>query len=123
MAGASCRWHGIPCNHPIAHRILTVRAYLNEWDGDVPPDLFLERVGAEGSTPPPMTDSELARRITRAGDWIENNIVFCDETRRIALLGVDDLIVVQTGDAILIANRHQADNIKKLVDELPDEFH
>ena len=50
----------------------------------------------------------------------ENNIVFnATSGSHIALLGVDDLIVVQTGDSILIANRHQADAIKKLSDLLP----
>jgi len=53
----------------------------------------------------------------------ENNIVFnaCPGSR-IALLGVDDLIIVQTPDALLIANRHQADSIKKLSDILPVEL-
>jgi mannose-1-phosphate guanylyltransferase len=50
----------------------------------------------------------------------ENNIVFnARKGSRIALLGVDDLIVVQTDDALLIANRHQADDIKKLSPILP----
>lgn len=53
----------------------------------------------------------------------ENNIVFnARKGSRIALLGVDDLIVVQTDDALLIANRHQADSIKKLVDKLPKDL-
>lgn len=53
----------------------------------------------------------------------ENNIVFNNQKQiKIALLGVDDLIVVQTGDALLIANRHQADAIKKLSAFLPDEL-
>ena len=52
----------------------------------------------------------------------ENNIVFSAENRRVALLGVDDLIVVQTHDALLIANRHQADDIRALVKELPAEL-
>jgi len=53
----------------------------------------------------------------------ENNIIFnARPGTRIALLGVDDLIVVQTGDALLIANRHQADAIKKLSDLLPPEL-
>ena len=53
----------------------------------------------------------------------ENNIVFNDQKdKRIALLGVDDLIVVQTEDALLIANRHQADDIKKLSDKLPENL-
>lgn len=53
----------------------------------------------------------------------ENNIVFnARKDVKIALLGVDDLIVVQTGDALLIANRHQADDIKKLSTKLPPEL-
>lgn len=53
----------------------------------------------------------------------ENNIVFnARPGTRVALLGVDDLIVVQTGDALLIANRHQADAIKKLSEVLPSEL-
>ena len=53
----------------------------------------------------------------------ENNIVFnATPDTHIALLGVDDLIVVKTGDSILIANRHQADAIKKLSDILPENL-
>ncbi|WP_411827723.1 mannose-1-phosphate guanylyltransferase [Luteolibacter sp. AS25] len=50
----------------------------------------------------------------------QDNIVYSDTPERhIVLLGVDDLIVVQTGDSILIANRHEADAIKKLSSILP----
>jgi mannose-1-phosphate guanylyltransferase len=53
----------------------------------------------------------------------QNNIVFnARPGTHIALLGVDDLIVVQTADALLIANRHQADSIKDLVKILPPEL-
>lgn len=53
----------------------------------------------------------------------KNNIVFnATPGSHIALLGVDDLIIVKTGDSILIANRHQADAIKKLSDILPAEL-
>lgn len=54
----------------------------------------------------------------------ENNIVFnARNDSKIALLGVDDLIVVQTDDALLIANRHQADAIKNLIPQLPEQLH
>jgi mannose-1-phosphate guanylyltransferase len=33
---------------------------------------------------------------------------------------VENLIVVQTADALLVANRNDADQIKKLVDLLPE---
>ncbi|MEM7387124.1 MAG: mannose-1-phosphate guanyltransferase, partial [Verrucomicrobiota bacterium] len=51
-----------------------------------------------------------------------NNIVFSKEKTHIALLGVKDLIVVQTDDAVLIADRNQADQIKALVDKLPEDL-
>ena len=54
----------------------------------------------------------------------ENNIVFnARKDSKVALLGVDDLIVVQTDDALLIANRHQADAIKNLMPLLPEDLH
>ncbi len=53
----------------------------------------------------------------------KNNIVFnATPGCRVALLGVDDLIIVQTRDALLIANRHQADAIKNLSNVLPPEL-
>ena len=53
----------------------------------------------------------------------KNNIVFnARPGSRVALLGIDDLIIVQTEDALLVANRHQADAIKKLCDLLPPEL-
>jgi len=51
----------------------------------------------------------------------ERNIVFSESGEAaIALLGVSDLIVVQTADAILVADRNKADEIKRLVDRLPE---
>ncbi|NNE94354.1 MAG: mannose-1-phosphate guanylyltransferase [Verrucomicrobiales bacterium] len=50
------------------------------------------------------------------------NIVFSESGKQIALLGVDNLIVVETEDAILVANKKEADKIKHLVDELPDDL-
>src|SRR5436190_3696571 len=51
-----------------------------------------------------------------------NNIVFDEADTTIALLGVHNLIVVRTGDAILVCHRHQAENIKKLIGKLPLEL-
>lgn len=49
----------------------------------------------------------------------DNNLVFSTPKRRIALLGVSDLIVVETEDALLICNRHEAEKIKHLVAKVP----
>lgn len=61
-----------------------------------------------------------------------NNIVFADPTNvgeecfsplpHVALVGVDDVIVVQTRDSILVCNRHQVDKIKHLVARIPREL-
>jgi mannose-1-phosphate guanylyltransferase len=51
-----------------------------------------------------------------------NNIVFTSEPRTVALLGVSDLIVVQTADAILVCNRHEAEKIKQLVALVPPDL-
>ena len=50
------------------------------------------------------------------------NIVFSTSGKHVALVGVDDLIVVDTGDALLVARRDAADNIKKVVADLPDKL-
>lgn len=51
------------------------------------------------------------------------NIVFTRGKIQVALLGVNDLIVVQTEDAILVADKNNADSIKKLVDLVPKSLH
>ena len=51
-----------------------------------------------------------------------NNIVFSDQPRTIALLGVSDLIVVQTADALLVCSRHEAEKIKQIVARVPAEM-
>jgi mannose-1-phosphate guanylyltransferase len=51
------------------------------------------------------------------------NVIFSTTDQHIALLGVSDLIVVQTGDALLIAKKDSADDIKKLVAKVPSSLH
>jgi len=51
-----------------------------------------------------------------------NNIIFSQTGQRIALLGVEDLIIVAAQDALLIATKAHAESIKKIVDGLPKEL-
>jgi len=51
-----------------------------------------------------------------------NNIVFEQDGTTIALLGVNDLIVVRTPDALLVCHRHEAERIKDLVGKIPPEL-
>lgn len=97
-----------------ADRVLNIEATF-DWDDVgswVSIAKYLEKYGEENRANEPITQLDS-----------HNNIVFnALPGTRIALLGVDDLIIVQTKDALLIANRHQADAIKKLSDILPVEL-
>jgi len=97
-----------------ASRVLNIEATF-DWD-DVGSWLsvskYLEQLDEENTSNSPVTNIDS-----------QNNIVFTESKKtQVALLGVDDLIIVQTDDSILVANRHQADDIKKLVDLLPKEL-
>lgn len=50
------------------------------------------------------------------------NIVFTTGPGHVALMGVRDLIVVQTEDALLVAHRNRAEDIKQLVGKVPPEL-
>lgn len=45
------------------------------------------------------------------------------EDRLVAAVGVNDLIIVDTGDAVLVANRDRAQDVKAVVDQLSDLKH
>ena len=51
-----------------------------------------------------------------------NNIIYTDQKAHIALMGVKNLIIVQTGDSILIADLHEAEKIKHLISKIPPEL-
>lgn len=50
------------------------------------------------------------------------NIVFSSGKRHVALVGVQNLIVIDSGDALLVCHRNEAENIKKLVPRVPGEL-
>lgn len=46
-----------------------------------------------------------------------NSLVYANH-KLVATLGIDNLIVIETSDAVLIANRNESQNIKKILDKL-----
>jgi|RhiMethySRZTD1v2_1073278.scaffolds.fasta_scaffold204706_2 mannose-1-phosphate guanylyltransferase len=54
-----------------------------------------------------------------AGDLVahqaKNNIVYADDGTLVALLGVDDLVVVRSGNAVLVARRDRAQDVREIV--------
>ena len=49
------------------------------------------------------------------------SIIISDDGGLIATLGLDDLVVVQSGRATLVARRDQLDKLKALVESLGDK--
>lgn len=45
----------------------------------------------------------------------QNNLAFSDNKRLVSILGLDNIIVIDTQDALLVANKSKLDDIKKLV--------
>lgn len=51
----------------------------------------------------------------------KNNLVHSDSDKMIALVGVDNLAVVETDDAILVCNLEEAQGVKEVVNKLRDK--
>ncbi len=84
-----------------------------DWD-DVGSWLALER----------MHESDDAGNTVRAkhiGVDTSDCVIVGDPDRLIATVGIKDLIIVQDGDAVLIAHRHDEAGLKKLVERLGKE--
>jgi mannose-1-phosphate guanylyltransferase/mannose-6-phosphate isomerase len=52
-----------------------------------------------------------------------NNLVHSEQSVLTAVVGLDDVVVVSTADAVLVASRAKAEQVKALVDELKAQNH
>jgi hypothetical protein len=50
-----------------------------------------------------------------------NNFIYKKNKKFIAIVGVDDLVVVDTGDALLITKRDQTGKVGMVVDTLKEQ--
>lgn len=83
-----------------------------------PVDCGWNDVGSWGSLAD-LKEKDGAGNSTSAGTVVvnsSNNLVM--SSRQVAVLGVDDLIIVDTDDALLVAHREQAQEIKQVVEQL-----
>lgn len=53
----------------------------------------------------------------------ENNFVFSSTSKAVALVGVKDLIVVDTGDTLLVCNKGESQKVKEVVAQLKDKHY
>lgn len=86
----------------------------------VPADLGWSDIGTWDSLKEVLPPND-GTNVTRGSEVItvdtEESLVFGDE-RLIATLGVKDLVIVDTGDALLVAHRSKAQQVKDLVEQL-----
>jgi mannose-1-phosphate guanylyltransferase len=94
-----------------AKEVLVVRAPF-VWD-DVGSWLALER-----RHPQDAQDNTILAE--HAGIETYNCIIAGEPGKLIATVGVSDLVIIQDGDAILVAQRHDETNLKKLVESLKE---
>ncbi|MHB8981930.1 mannose-1-phosphate guanylyltransferase/mannose-6-phosphate isomerase [Thiobacillus sp.] len=85
----------------------------------VPADIGWNDIGA-WSALWEVADKDGAGNAVRGDVMLENaaNNFVRAETRMVAMLGVSDLVVVETADVVLVANKDQVQDVKKLVDRL-----
>lgn len=97
-----------------ASRVLNIEATF-DWDD----------VGNWTSVGPYLQGDAFGNRFRGTISQLDSrdNLVFSQTSQHVALLGVQDLVVVPTADAILIASKSEADNLKKLLDDIPDNLH
>jgi mannose-1-phosphate guanylyltransferase len=83
-------------------------------------------VGSWGAIPDlfaPDEQGNTVRGATFSGLDAKNCLVHGEEGRLITLVGVEDLVVIQTRDAVLVCPRDRAEEVKALVAQLSDEGH
>lgn len=105
----------ISVDYAIMEKAAEVRTIVAEYDWD--------DVGMWTSLPPHL-ETDAATNSVRGNVLTvdaQNNIAFSNG-RVIALVGVKDLVVVETADAILVCHRDAVQDIKKLMPLLPKEL-
>ena len=85
----------------------------------VPADMAWNDIGA-WSALWDVADKDAAGNAVRGDVMLENarNNFIRAETRMVAALGVDDLVIVETADVVLVARKDRVQDVKKLVDRL-----
>ena len=88
----------------------------------VPADMAWNDIGA-WSALWNVADKDATGNAVRGDVMLENarNNFVRAETRMVAMLGVSDLVVVETADVVLVAQKDQVQDVKKLVDRLKAE--
>ena len=63
----------------------------------------------------------LTERCTVVTEQVAGGIIVPASGRRVACLGVDDLVIVDTPDALLVTTRARSQEVKRLVGKCKDQ--
>jgi mannose-1-phosphate guanylyltransferase/mannose-6-phosphate isomerase len=85
----------------------------------VPADIGWNDIGA-WSALWEVGERDPAGNVTRGDVWLEGveNSLVRAESRLVAAIGVQDLLIVETADAVLVADKSRAQEVKKVVEHL-----
>jgi mannose-1-phosphate guanylyltransferase len=105
----------ISIDYAVMEKAASVETILAEYDWD--------DVGMWTSLPPhlPRDEGGNAQKGQVLAVDAKNNIAISNG-RTIALVGVKDLVVVETADSVLVCHRDSVQDIKKLIPKLPKEL-
>jgi mannose-1-phosphate guanylyltransferase len=86
----------------------------------VPADFGWSDVGSFAALPDVRPTDHLGN-VTEGDAFVidgRNNVVVATKDRPVALVGIDDVVVVDAGDAVLVCRRDRAQDVRKAVEEL-----
>jgi len=106
----------VSVDYAIMEKAQAVETLLAEFDWD--------DVGSWTALPTHLGQDAAGNCVSGAGVALHGargNIVFGSSGRTVALCGVQDLVVVETADAILVAHRDAVQDIKQVLPKVPPE--
>ncbi|MEO5367103.1 MAG: sugar phosphate nucleotidyltransferase [Magnetococcus sp. WYHC-3] len=89
----------------------------------IPADMDWSDIGDWGSLHDVLSDSFSSSIISRGHhvDYNSENCLIYAHEKMIATLGLKDIIVIDSPDVLLVANKHKTQDVKKILDRLKDE--
>jgi len=107
----------VSVDYAIMEKARAVETLVAEFDWD--------DVGSWTALPAHLGEDEAGNCVSGAGVALHGargNIVFGSSGRTVALCGVQDLVVVETADAILVAHRDSVQEIKQVLPKVPPDL-
>jgi mannose-1-phosphate guanylyltransferase len=111
-----------PALYPTLQSISFDHAVMEKTDRveTVPASVGWDDVGSWAALPAVRGTDETGNTIAGNAFVLDGsgNVVVCDDATLVAAVGVDDLVIVKSGDAILVIRKEAAQDVRKVIDAL-----